>query len=84
MKTSHACDRCCKEKITTHTWSMFNQEMLCIECSETEKNHPMYTIAREIEAIHVRLGNLNYEGIGLPKDYQSWLEEHQKSSNKKQ
>ena len=74
------CDRC--KKLETSRMSIFNTQMLCTPCLETEKSHPIYSIAREIESIHVRLGNLNYEGLGLPADYESWAKTHQKRSIK--
>lgn len=58
--------------------SRFNTEMICQPCDHIEQQHPLYSIAREIETIHVRLGNLNYEGIGLPADYKEHVEKFSK------
>lgn len=64
MKT---CDRCDKES-TTFTCSFFNEEMICMECKEKERNHPSFEEARMKERSEVLKGNMNYKGIGLPED----------------
>tara|TARA_Y100001970_G_C14017426_1_gene741686 strand:+ start:478 stop:612 length:135 start_codon:yes stop_codon:yes gene_type:complete len=42
--------------------------MICLSCDAKERKHPQYDRAVRIETEHVLKGNLNYEGIGLPKD----------------
>ena len=62
------CDRCGKEN-TALTGSYFNTQMICTdECDKKERAHPGFAEARRIENEEVRKGNLNYEGIGLPKE----------------
>ena len=62
------CERCNKETNTT-TGSFFNTEMICMECKEIERMHPKFEYARKVENEEVAKGNYNYEGIGLPDDY---------------
>lgn len=61
------CDRCLTSTNIT-TGSYFNTEMVCNQCSKSEKNHPDFEKARQIEMAEVLKGNMNFEGIGLPKD----------------
>lgn len=60
------CDRCGDR--ATLTGSFFNTDMLCAICEEREKAHPDYARAKEVEMAEVRKGNMNFPGIGLPKD----------------
>lgn len=66
------CDRCGSETKSIKM-SFFNTEECCLECIETEKLHPKYKEAKEQEISECKKGNYNYEGIGLPKDYSSWV-----------
>jgi len=61
------CHRCRKETRTT-TMSMFNEDVLCMDCKEKEKNHPKYKEACAVEAQAVKNGNYNFKGIGKPSD----------------
>ena len=61
------CDRCKKESNIT-TCSFFNIDMICPTCETEEQNHSHYKKAKEKELKEVLKGNLNYGGIGLPKD----------------
>ena len=63
----HTCERCGKATLA-HIMSMFNTEDVCLECAEKERAHPKYEEARRIEAEHVRQGDYNFPGIGLPED----------------
>jgi hypothetical protein len=42
--------------------------MICTSCDAKERKHPDYERAVRIETEQVLKGNLNYEGIGLPKE----------------
>ena len=56
------CDRCGNPtRVTTGSW--LNTEMICMECSENEKQEPEYLVARKREMEEVRKGNLNYGGL---------------------
>lgn len=39
-----------------------------MECEKKEKEHPKYQEAKKRELEEVRKGNLNFPGIGKPKD----------------
>lgn len=57
------CERCFKETNCT-IMSMFNTEILCLECKEKEKTHPRYAQAVEAEHSEVVKGNYTFGGIG--------------------
>mgnify|MGYP001300590666 FL=1 len=61
------CDRC---GAPTHTTigSYFNTQMICTSCEEKERKHPQYELAKEVELQQCLLGNLNFQGVGLPED----------------
>ena len=61
------CERCNKPTHTM-TGSYFNTQMICTSCDTKERKHPDYDQAVRIETEQVLKGNLNYEGIGLPKE----------------
>ena len=42
--------------------------MICTSCDTKERKHPDYERAVRIETEQVLKGNLNYEGIGLPRE----------------
>jgi hypothetical protein len=56
------CERCSSCSTTT-SMSWFNTEMLCIDCKEKEKNHPLFNKAKEIENQKVMQGDYNFPGI---------------------
>lgn len=58
------CDRCGKETGAS-IMSMFNTQVICLECKDAERKRPDYQQAREAELAAVRAGHLNYPGIGL-------------------
>lgn len=61
------CERCGKET-KSFTMSMFNEEYICMECKEKERQHPDYQRARDAEHEAVKNGNMNFSGIGKPAD----------------
>lgn len=62
------CDRC-GELTSAFTTSYFNTEIICLDCCEFERAHPLFEHAREVETQEVEKGNYNYPGIGLPADF---------------
>lgn len=62
------CCRCGK-KLVSRTMSMFNEDIICLECKEEERKHPMYKKARDAEKEQIALGNLNYEGLFAGQKY---------------
>lgn len=58
------CHRCGKETLCT-IMSMFNTQMICMDCKEAEKKRPDYNQAVEADESAIRQGNYNFKGIGL-------------------
>lgn len=56
------CERCGKET-NIHTMSMLNTDLICMDCKEDERKHPLYEQARETELEEVKKGNYNYKGL---------------------
>ena len=61
------CDRCGGDA-TTWQMSRFNTQECCMKCIAREKKHPLYRKAQDAELAEVNKGNMNFEGIGLPRD----------------
>jgi hypothetical protein len=61
------CDRCYRET-RAHIMSMFNEDVLCLDCKKKEEQHPDYERARRIEGEAVRSGQYNFPGVGKPSD----------------
>jgi hypothetical protein len=59
------CERC-SGPTTGIMMSMFNNQMLCYDCRDKERQHPTYNIACLAERTACANGNFNYTGIGLP------------------
>ncbi len=57
------CARCRKETDAT-IMSMFNTDILCLDCQEAEERDPRYEIACLAEAEACRRGDFNFAGIG--------------------
>lgn len=63
------CHRC--GSITNEfTMSRFNTQLICPTCQEKEKAHPLYKKACEVELEHLKAGDRDFKGIGLPEDLQ--------------
>jgi hypothetical protein len=62
------CDRCGASDNGYLTGSYFNTDMICPVCEDKERAHPNFNLAREREAMEVRMGNFNFKGIGKPAD----------------
>ncbi len=58
-----ACDRCGKETRAT-IMSMFNTQIICMECKDAEREDPRYKEAHDADDAAIRAGNFNYKGIG--------------------
>ncbi len=61
------CDRCHKTT-TTRIMSMFNMDMICPECKQAERKHPLYELASQKEREALLRGERNFPGIGWPPD----------------
>lgn len=58
------CERCGTPLNGVRTMSRFNTQTICMKCSEKEKNHSRYDEAVKADLEEIKLGNLNFEGIG--------------------
>lgn len=59
------CDRCHKPTNIT-IMSMFNTQTICMDCKDSEKQHPKYKEAQQAELEALKAGNYNFPGIGWP------------------
>ncbi len=57
------CQRCGEETSCT-IMSMFNTAMICIDCSDKERERPDFKKAQEADEAAIRSGNYNFKGIG--------------------
>ena len=67
LPTDNICQRC-GEDAGSLMMSMFDTDMCCPKCIETEKAHPDYKKARDVELEQLHQKNYNFPGIGLPAD----------------
>jgi len=56
------CDRCGQSTNGVTTMSVFNEDVICMDCKKEEKNDPEYGAAVEAESEEIRKGNNNYKG----------------------
>lgn len=61
------CQRCGK-KTSSHTMSWFNTQLICLECSDKERQHPEFFRAVEADHEAMRRGDYNFPGIGYPEN----------------
>lgn len=57
------CDRCGKSTNGTTTMSVFNEDVICMECKEEEKKDPEYKAACEAEREAISRGDFNFKGV---------------------
>jgi hypothetical protein len=57
------CQRCGVET-DTHTMSMYDVALICMNCKDSEKHRDDYENAQRAEERAVRAGNYNFEGVG--------------------
>ena len=62
------CQRCSNPTSGVTTMSMFNLQVICIPCKGIEKIHKDYNKAHDAEIKALLEGDVNFKGIGLPKD----------------
>ncbi len=62
------CDRCGK-KLTSRIMSMYNTDIICMECKDAERKRADYHKAVEAENAQIRMGNYNFEGIGYKEEH---------------
>lgn len=56
------CDRCGEPTGGTTTMSMFNQDVICMNCKDEEKKDPEYKAAEEEERLALSRGDRNFKG----------------------
>ena len=44
--------------------SMFNTDLICMDCKDKERDNPRYKQAQDAERQQVQQGNYNFKGIG--------------------
>lgn len=69
--SEQVCDRCKKKTLST-IMSILNQQMICNDCKDHEKEHPRYKEAAAAELEAVLRGNYNYPGLLHGKDLGTW------------
>lgn len=57
------CKRCGKQTSIT-IMSMFNTDVICMDCKEAEEKDPRYQQARAADEAAIRRGDFNFPGIG--------------------
>lgn len=62
------CERCHKPTNGITIMSMFNEQIICMECKGKEKQRPDYDKALQADIAEIKKGNYNFEGIGLKED----------------
>jgi hypothetical protein len=45
--------------------SMFNTDIICMDCKSRERKRPEYKTAVDADDDAIRAGNYNFKGIGL-------------------
>lgn len=61
--TQKYCDRCGQDLKQGRTMSMFNQDCICLDCKEKEKQDKDYDKAVKAEQEAIKKGNYNFQGI---------------------
>ena len=57
------CDRC-GAPLTARIQSMYNSQVICMECKDAERKRVDYRQAVEADNAEIRKGNYNFKGIG--------------------
>ena len=63
MMHAENCQRCQKPTNGVTIMSMFNTQVICMDCKKTEKENPRYAEAVEKDIQEIKKGNYNFEGI---------------------
>ena len=61
--TQQHCDRCHKPLTNGRIMSMFNEQCICMECKELEKQDSEYQKAVETDRAEIKKGNYNQKGL---------------------
>ena len=63
--TKKQCDRCGSSLNSGRIMSMFNEDVICMECKDKETKHPKYEAATRADIEAIKSGNRNFKGIGF-------------------
>ena len=67
------CDRCHQPTNGVTIMSMYNEEVICINCKDAEKKRDDYNQAVDADNAEIKKGNYNFKGIGFEeKDIDYW------------
>ena len=58
------CDRCGGPTNGSTILSMYNEDVICLNCKELEKSRPDYDDAVKADNDEIKKGNFNFKGIG--------------------
>ena len=61
------CDRCGADLSGGRIMSMFNTQVICMACSEKERQREDFRQAVEAEVEAIKRGDRNFPGIGLKR-----------------
>ena len=61
------CHRC-GAKSNVHIMSMYNEQLICMDCKDKETKRDDYDKAVEADHEQIRQGNYNFKGVGLMGD----------------
>ena len=59
------CDRCHQPTNGVTIMSMYNEDVICMTCKESEKKRDDYKKAVDADVEQIKNGNYNFKGIGL-------------------
>ncbi len=62
------CDRCGGPLTEGRTQSMYNEDVICVECKRRERERPDYERAVAADVAAVKAGDWNFKGIGLDNE----------------
>jgi hypothetical protein len=63
--TQKYCDRCHGSLESGRIMSMFNEQCICMKCSDEETKRDDYKSAQAADAEQIMKGNFNFKGVGL-------------------
>lgn len=62
------CERCNKPTNGTTIMSMYNEDIICMDCKDRERKREDYKDALDADNAEIKKGNYNFKGIGYKED----------------
>lgn len=62
--TQNHCDRCGGDLKGGRIMSMYNEDCICMTCSDKESKREDYKKAVDADNVEIKKGNYNFKGIG--------------------